>query len=409
MKYILLLCTLFNFRLACSQMASSANLLTEKGIIALRPSDIYNDPHQLKELWLDDPYPLELYSEQEKENQQRINEEAVEKIVVDSSIGNNAEWTTIDREEITPYTWKWVDLELLSSEGTVTKINLRRPHWWIRQMNADSIGREIYLDIPALGSKGWATVVNIRANQLDTRVWNSAQTSNYASRPITGKFQHESSNVYSLQFAKPGLSIGVTGEHPFWSANRNTWVSTKDLEIGEDVKTDVGVVKLISREKQEGSYIVYNIEVFNDHNYHVSLSKIVVHNDKIPDNLLGTPISSFMDDFKVAGQKIFPGDPHTDAKGVKEVMDLMKSGDFDWNLTPLKDRIEILVFPNGRLQIGDGHHRIYAARLLGIDIPWANRKAITFKRIYSNPTRNLDWTDVDWTENVRREILEAAE
>ncbi|EJF52491.1 Protein of unknown function (DUF1557) [Saprospira grandis DSM 2844] len=230
-------------------------------------------------VWLDKPIPLTFYSEVEKEVQKLINEKTADGIITYSPLRVEKEWTVIDYEEITPYTWKWVDLELPKADGTITKINLRRPHWWLEEIGVDSIGRDVYLDMPELGSEGWATVTGIRINQLDTRFWDEARKGDYVSRPITGKFIHESDDVYNLYFRDNAASpLGVTGLHPIWSIDRNGWVHAMDLNVGENIKTQYRKVVLIAKEKLEGRQKVYNLEVYQDHNFLVSIDRILVHN-----------------------------------------------------------------------------------------------------------------------------------
>ena len=60
---------------------------------------------------------------------------------------------------------------------------------------------------------------------------------NGASRLVTGTFRHTSGEVYDLKLESESKPIGVTASHPFWSVDRNGWVSAVDLEIGETLKT----------------------------------------------------------------------------------------------------------------------------------------------------------------------------
>jgi hypothetical protein len=173
---------------------------------------------------------------------------------------------------------KWIDFELPKPDGTLTKIALRRPHWWLREIGADSVEKKVYLNMPELGSQGWATVKAIRVNQLDTRFWNENRKGDYVSRPITGKFEHESNDVYYLHFGDNPNPLGVTGSHPIWSTDRNDWVGAKDLQIGEKVKTQEGLTVLKSRTKSNKKQKVYNLEIYKDHNFLVSTDKILVHN-----------------------------------------------------------------------------------------------------------------------------------
>lgn len=240
-------------------------------------------PQTLMKVWINEPIPVDFYSDKEKEVQKLINEKTTDGIITYSPLDKEKEWTSVDYEEITPFTWKWIDFELPKPDGTLTKINLRRPHWWLKEIGADSVGKKVYLNMPELGSQGWATVIAIRVNQLDTRFWDENRDGDYVSRPITGKFIHESNDVYNLHFGDNAKPLGVTGSHPIWSIDRNDWIGATDLKIGEKVKTQEGELTLVSKEKIEGKHKVYNLEIYKDHNFLVSTDKILVHNSCIDD------------------------------------------------------------------------------------------------------------------------------
>jgi hypothetical protein len=175
-----------------------------------------------------------------------------------------------------------VDLELRKPDSTVTEVRLRRPHWWIKEIGADEVGKLVHLDMPELGAQGWATVKAIKINQLDTRFWDEKREGDYVLRPITGFFTHTSSNIYKLYFGNNPEPLIVTGSHPIWSMSQNKWVPAEALGNNEYVKTSVGKTNLISKEKLEGKQKVYNLEVYKDHNFFVSTDKILVHNSCWP-------------------------------------------------------------------------------------------------------------------------------
>ena len=278
-----------------------------------------SNPSTLMKVWIDEPIPLDFYTTEEKEAQQRINEKATDGIITYSPIEQEKKWTEVDYEEITPFTWKWIDFELSKPDGTITKIHLRRPHWWMRELGADKVGNKVSLSMPELGIDGVATVTNIRLNQLDTRFWDEERNGDYVSRPITGKFEHESSDVYHLYFEGNKNPLGVTGNHPFWSIDRNEWISTKELTIGERVKTYEGIIKLKHGKKLEGKHTVYNLEVYKEHNFLVSTDKILVHNSCFKDlaqqlGLSEGSTSCKFKKFKMNGEYYKFGSHHTEGR-----------------------------------------------------------------------------------------------
>jgi RHS repeat-associated protein len=225
-----------------------------------------------------EPISIEFYSQEEIEAQKRINEKLTEGIIVYSPLDKGINGTMVDYEEITPFTWSWIDFQLTRPDGTLSKISLRRPHWWIIKFGVDNIGKMVYLNLPDLRIRGWAIVTRIRANQLDTRFWDEKRKGNYVCRPIIGKFEHESNDVYYLYFGENINLLAVTGSHPIWSEDNSDWVRADLLKVGEKVKTKDGDVVLRSREKQTGRIKVFNLEIYKEHNFLVGSDKILVHN-----------------------------------------------------------------------------------------------------------------------------------
>lgn len=287
MKRFIQLLFFFGFLIGANVSAQEAslqtNLLESRGIMSFRPMDMMVKPATLSKVWVDKPIPLSFYTPQEIEGQIYINQKVADGIITYSPLGGEKDWTEIDFEDITPYTWKWVDFELLQRDSSLTKAHLLRPHWWLQEVGADSVGKKVYLNMPELGSQGWSTVKAIRINQLDTRFWDEQRKGDYVSRPITGKFEHESNDVYHLYYANNSKPLGVTGSHPIWSMDRNGWVGAGELKIGEKVKTKEGETTLTSRQKIQGKQTVYNLEIYRDHNFHVSKDAILVHNSCIYD------------------------------------------------------------------------------------------------------------------------------
>lgn len=277
-----LLCLIFSAGSFASwtQTVSTKMFIEEQGIVSLRPADIFCQPDKLITMWGNTPVPLTYYTKNEIALQQTINERVSDAIIAYSPAENKDYGkSSIDDEDITPYTWKWIHFELQDFDKmSLTRFSLRRPHWWIMAIGADSIGKEVYIHMPEMGVEGLAKVTAIQINQLDTRVWNDHRKNGYVSRPITGKFVHESDDVYELYFEDNTKPLGVTGSHMIWSADRKQWVAAAKLLIGEKVKKYTGYSKLLKIQKKLGVHTVYNLEVYKDHNYLASRDAILVHN-----------------------------------------------------------------------------------------------------------------------------------
>ncbi len=130
-----------------------------------------------------------------------------------------------------------------------------------------------------MGIESYATVKALAPSFVDTRLWDEARNGDFVKRPIIGKFEHQVGGYLRLRFDNDTTTVGVTGTHPFWSEDRHTWVKAQNLNIGENLKTQFGTAILTQRQTLETKTTVYNLEVYQDHNYLVSEDRLLVHND----------------------------------------------------------------------------------------------------------------------------------
>jgi len=161
-----------------------------------------------------------------------------------------------------------ITLVHIRNDGTRVEIALLRSLDWIEDYGAH-VGGSVFLDMPEMGVEGLAEVAAIEP---------CPPLEEGEGRLVTGTFKHTSGEVYDLKLESESKPIGVTATHPFWSVDRNTWVSAIDLEIGETLKTLAGTTVVESRSKREEPETVYNIEVEGDHCYRVGESGVLVHN-----------------------------------------------------------------------------------------------------------------------------------
>ncbi len=130
----------------------------------------------------------------------------------------------------------------------------------------------MWLNMPEMGVEGLAEVLAIEP---------CPPLEEGEGRLVTGTFRHTSGEVYDLKLESESKPIGVTATHPFWSLDREEWVSAIDLEIGETLKTLAGTTVVESRSKRKEPETVYNIEVEGDHVYRVGESGVLVHNASV--------------------------------------------------------------------------------------------------------------------------------
>ena len=101
---------------------------------------------------------------------------------------------------------------------------------------------------------------------------------------ITGKFIHKADgNLFNLYVEGEEETTGVTGNHPYWSVDRQEFVEASELKPGEQIDTLVGfkkIAKIIPRPRDE---LVYNLEVHREHVYRVDKAGTLRH------SMCGTP------------------------------------------------------------------------------------------------------------------------
>jgi hypothetical protein len=280
-----------NFLPASKQVQHSQNLNYKKAFPFMQK------PYDLLNYWGDQTLPLAQYSEKEKAFQQHLNQVLSADFVLSyspESVGFEVDnynlplhERNIDNEPITPYTWKWVSLELIHEDGSKDEVKLCRPNWWLNNLGANKVGEKVYLDIPETGINGTALVTKILPCQLDTRLLHEKREGDYVYRPITATFKHQSAEVWDFTFTGDE-TVGATNNHPFYSLDRQDYIPVGELRIGERVKNFAGTeIKLLSKAKRPNPEPVYNLEVYRNHNYLVGKGRILVHNTCGPFPLVG--------------------------------------------------------------------------------------------------------------------------
>lgn len=168
-----------------------------------------------------------------------------------------------------------IRLLLQNDDGSSVAVVLLREEKWI-EANGIHVGGSCYLDMPDMGTTGWATV-----EAIDSRLV-FCYFNNRGSSMITGTFRHSAGRAGYLKLkAEPG-PIGVTPGHLFWSVDREDWVPACELRSGEAVKTLAGITTVESYTMGDRPVPVYNLEVEGDHVYRVGNRGTLVHNTSEP-------------------------------------------------------------------------------------------------------------------------------
>lgn len=338
-----------------------------------RALEYMKKPQSLLSYWGDEAVPVEQYSKVERAFQQQLNEHLAQDFVLAYSPAHKGSFPEdnisipiaerhIDNEPITPYTWKWVTFHIIHEDGGMDEVKLCRPNWWLRMIGADRTDTQAYLHLPELGIMGSALIAKIQVCQLDTRFLNQKREGDYSYQPLTGIFKHQQGYVWDYKFSN-GEIIGATSNHPFFSLDRNDFVSVGDLRIGECVKTQTGIsISLVAKHSRPKPEPVYNLEVYRDHTYLVGKEGIVVHN---------SCLTALLSDIRKWVHTEF------NAQSLERIREyerrLLANDPWIW-----QEPIYTTVI-NGKTYLLDGHHRIQAAMNINfsgeiphIDIPIAD-------------------------------------
>ncbi|MCP4594565.1 MAG: hypothetical protein GY842_27860, partial [bacterium] len=184
--------------------------------------------------------------------------------------GRNPELSDADRaaiEPVDPAMWRTVSLKLTKPDGSDLETHLLRPRRWL-DTEGVTVGRQVYLDLPEMGTVGWAAV---------TAVAPCPTLADGDGSVVTGRFIHTRADVLDLQLAGEPAPIGATATHPFWSLDRQAFVPAGDLTVGERIATLRGETHVVSMTSHGAPETVYNLEVWGEHVYHVGRLAALVH------------------------------------------------------------------------------------------------------------------------------------
>ena len=194
---------------------------------------------------------------------------------VDSLIGSRYVPGNTDATDVTMALWRSLDLELTKPDGSIARLAVARPLWWLEATRAKP-GAAIDLAMHEVGIEGTAKVLRIGPCSVDSR------DNPPGGQIVIGTIEHHNAVAWDLVFnndtARP---LGVTSNHPLFSYDRDDWVPAGELKVGEQVRTVDGKAKLTAKSQRPGRHTVYNMEVHRAHSYHVSQFGILAHNTGI--------------------------------------------------------------------------------------------------------------------------------
>ena len=186
-------------------------------------------------------------------------------------LGRNPVTAEAERDLPTPdpATWRLVRVRMGREPSQFVDAELLRPLEWLDAEGATP-GATIWLELPEMLVEGEAKVLAIEA----------CATLEPRSDPvITGTFRHVAERVVELHAAGLAAPLVCTPQHPFWSVRHAEFVPADHLEVDEPVLTTSGesawITCIVPR---EGPEIVYGLEVYPEHVYHVGEAGLLAHN-----------------------------------------------------------------------------------------------------------------------------------
>ena len=169
---------------------------------------------------------------------------------------------------VDPPTWRTLELRAPKLDGSWAQVTLLRPVAWLEQQLAAGDGA-VMISVPECGIDGQAELLAV----------GPCPPIRPGHGPIvTGTFRHASAQVVDVRVTGLDEPIGATGNHPFWSADRQAFVRADALRAGERVRTARGVAEIVAVESRAEPAPVYNLEVQGTHVYQVAASGVLVHN-----------------------------------------------------------------------------------------------------------------------------------
>lgn len=165
--------------------------------------------------------------------------------------------------------WRQISLRLQNpdSPSTWMDVEILRPLAWI-EANGARAGSVIHFRLEELGIEGPAEIHSVSPCPV---------IESGAGRVVLATITHVNGDLRVLR-TEGGDEITLTGSHRLFSLDRGDWIASKDLRVGETLRTKSGQERLASIECQPGNHRVYNIEVETDHCYFVGVVGVLSHN-----------------------------------------------------------------------------------------------------------------------------------
>ena len=182
-----------------------------------------------------------------------------------------------------------INFRMPKADSSFVDIALIRPVDWMESLGVRQ-GATITLDYPEFGAVGPAEVMAILP---------CPEIEAGTGEVVTGTFKHSSGDILDIQIESEPKPIGTTGNHPWWSEERQKFVEASELKPGETLRTADGkLTQIISITPRANAEIVYNLEVNREHVYYVGERGLLVHNSYPAGSPLQNAINKGMRSFR---------------------------------------------------------------------------------------------------------------
>lgn len=186
-------------------------------------------------------------------------------------LGENPELTglEIEEERITPETHRNVVLVANKPDGGRVEMTLLKSLSWIAEVGAEP-GTTIDLTLTEIEAADEAEVRAIEP---------CPPLEDGPGHFVTGTFKHTATNVVDLFIEGIDKPIGTTSNHPFWSEDRQEFVSAIYLRHDERLRQANGAIaRVLAQQRLADKEVVYNLEIAGQHVYCVGSDGLLVHN-----------------------------------------------------------------------------------------------------------------------------------
>ena len=183
---------------------------------------------------------------------------------------------TADETEVDEATWFSVSVEALNPDGSGDTLEITRlcsPQWVIN--NGCAPGASFHVELEEMKFAGMVSV---------TAMGPCPPIQKGQGRVVTMTVTHENSHVFELElsgFDAHGRAVSETlcptDVHKLYSVERG-WVMTKNLRVGEVLRTQQGAATITAIKRKAGDHRVYNFEVEATHAYYVGETRTLSHN-----------------------------------------------------------------------------------------------------------------------------------